>query len=87
MCHQQDGRLCAGWVGVHDMSESFGLRMAMASGAMTPEVGNVCLDYTTDVPLYGSGTEACAAGIREIETPGAGAINTIVKLKRKGKVQ
>jgi hypothetical protein len=27
-CHQQDDELCSGWVGCHNMVESFGLRLA-----------------------------------------------------------
>lgn len=83
MCHQADGRLCAGWVGVHDMAESLGLRMATAMGTVTPEVAQACLDYTTDVPLYASGAEAAEAGMREVEHPSDDAIEAIEKLRSK----
>jgi hypothetical protein len=31
-CHQQNGRLCSGWVAVHDMGHSLGLRLALSFG-------------------------------------------------------
>ena len=36
-CHQQDGHLCAGWVGTHDMAESLSLRIAESCGHISPE--------------------------------------------------
>lgn len=83
MCHQQDGRLCAGWVGCHDMSESLGLRLCLAAGHLTPAVAQACLDYETEVELYSTGAEAYAAGLAEIEAPGAGAVQTMLKLERR----
>jgi hypothetical protein len=83
MCHQADGRLCAGWVGCHDMMESMGLRLALARGSITGEIADACINYTTDVELYASGAEACAAGKAEIEDPSGAAIQTVAKLGRK----
>lgn len=83
LCHQQDGRLCAGWVAVHDMAESFGLRVAVLSGLVSEETMNACIDYTTDVPLYGSGQEAYEAGIRGVDMPTSKAIKIIEKIERK----
>ncbi len=83
MCHQQDGRLCAGWVGCHDMQESLGLRMAAAMGDVTTAVVDACMAYTTDVELYATGAEACAAGLREVEAPSEKAVKTIRKLEKK----
>lgn len=85
LCHQQDGRLCAGWVGVHDMAESLGLRVAAATGSISTEVADECLDYATDVPLYATGAEACEAGLRDVSAPSGTAVKVIDKLaKRRG---
>lgn len=82
-CHQQDGRLCAGWVAVHDMQESMGLRMAAATGAIAPEDVEAALDYETDAPLFASGTEAALHGLAGVEHPTATAIRLIARLERK----
>lgn len=82
-CHQQDGRLCAGWVGCHDMGESLGLRFAGMAGALTPEEFDACLDYTTDVPLFGSGAEAAAHGLRDLAAPDDRAVRTMRKVARR----
>lgn len=83
LCHQQDGRACAGWVAVHDMEESFGLRLATSIGMIdNPEP---FLDYETSTPLFESGAEAAEHGLREIDTPGWEAAKVIGKLvKRRG---
>lgn len=80
-CHQQDGHLCAGWVGTHDMDQSLALRLSVAMDHMTPEDFEATLDYETDVPLFASGTEARDHGIGEPDTE---ALKTMTKLKRKG---
>lgn len=81
-CHQQDGRLCAGWVAVHDMDESLGLRMACRQGLVTARGAEVALDYTTDVPLYSSGTEAAARGLSDVENPSHEARAMVTKLRK-----
>lgn len=35
LCHQQNGRVCAGWAGCHDMAQSLGVRFAVQSGALS----------------------------------------------------
>jgi hypothetical protein len=82
-CHQQDGRLCAGWVGCHDMEDSLGLRMAVSMGLVTPEAFEVACNYTTDVPLWESGAVAAEHGKREINAPSDKATRTVAKLERK----
>ena len=62
MCHQADGRLCGGWVAVHDMAESLALRFAVIDGTISPDDFARILDYAPGVPLYSSGAEAAAAG-------------------------
>ena len=83
MCHQQDGTLCSGWVGCHDMEESLGLRVAFLNEVITPEQYEEALDYECPVPLFRSGAEAAAHGKAEVETPGVKARRTIDKLERK----
>jgi hypothetical protein len=83
MCHQQNDRLCAGWVAVHDMDESLGLRLAVAMGAIDPADQAAVLDYSTDVPLWPSGAEAAAHGVAEIEDPDPQARRIVAKLERR----
>lgn len=82
-CHQQDGRLCAGWVGTHDMVESLGLRMAVACGVIDRADQLAALDYVSPVPLFGSGAEAAAHGLADLESPDDRAQRTIRRLTRR----
>lgn len=68
-CHQQDGRLCAGWVGTHNMEQNLALSFALLQGWITPQVFLTCLRYTTTVPLFASGQEACDHGLQDYEDP------------------
>lgn len=77
-CHQQDGHLCAGWVGYHDPYDMLALRLAVGGGHVDPAV----FEYTTDVPLWSSGQEAADHGMLEIDAPGVKAERTIEKLNR-----
>lgn len=83
LCHQQNGRLCAGWVGCHDMEQSFGLRMASMTGQASPEVINAALDYETSTPLFASGSEAAEHGRARIENPDLQAMRTVQKVERR----
>lgn len=83
LCHQQNGRVCAGWAGCHDMYESLGLRMALAMGIATEETYDAILDYVSPVPLFASGTEAAAHGMSGVESPSPAAVRTIEKLQRR----
>jgi hypothetical protein len=75
-CHQQDGNLCAGWVGCHDMHETLAIRLH-------PGVDRVAVvGYQSPVPLFASGAEAAEHGKREINTPGAAARRKISQLVR-----
>lgn len=82
-CHQQDGHLCAGWVAVHDMTESLGLRLAVLTGVIDADDLDEIIDYTTDVELFSSGAEACAHGLDEIYEPSIPARKMVDRLKRK----
>lgn len=83
LCHQQDGRLCAGWAGCHDMAESFGLRMLAANGQIDRVELDATLDYVCPVPLFASGAEAAEHGLAELDRPSEKAIRTIDRLERK----
>jgi hypothetical protein len=85
MCHQNAGTLCAGWVGVHDTVECLGLRFVVSFG-MIEDVDAV-YDYTTDVPLFGSGEEAARHGLAELEHPGVRACKAVVNLKTKRRIK
>lgn len=83
-CHQQDGRLCAGWAGCHDMYETLAVRMAASMGSASDDVIEALLDYSTEVPLFGSGAEAAAHGLADIEAPGLEATRQMGRLLHKG---
>jgi len=80
MCHQRDGNLCAGWLACHDPKKLLALRMGRVTGEnIDPSV----FDYKTDVPVFASGAEARAHGIRDIKQPDAKAKKMVAGLMRK----
>jgi hypothetical protein len=79
-CHQQNGKLCAGWCGTHDMDESLGLRMAASVGVIKLDDYDAALNYVSPVPLFSSGAEAAAHGLRDLEIPTDKARRTIDRL-------
>lgn len=83
LCHQQNGRLCSGWVGCHDMVESMGIRIGVLAGKIEPDDIDAIFDYESPVPLYSSGAEAAAHGMAEVLEPSAAAGKVIGKLTRK----
>lgn len=83
MCHQQDGHLCAGWVGCHDMEESMGLRLLARMGErISDDDLEATYAYVSPVPLFASGTEAASHGLAEVEEPSPRAGRVIQKLRR-----
>lgn len=74
-CHQRNERLCAGWVGCHDTRHLAALRFA----PVAPET----YDYVSPVPLFGSGREAAAHGLRDLANPSPQARRQIERLVRK----
>jgi hypothetical protein len=82
-CHQQDGRICAGWAGTHDMNQSLALRLAASTRNLAPEVVEAVLDYTTEVPLFDTGAEAAEHGLAEVDEPGEKARKKIDHLTRR----
>lgn len=87
LCHQNDGHLCAGWVAVHDMSQSLGLRIALSTGTIQPEHVDAILDYTTATPLFGSGQEAMVHGMCDVRKPKRKAVETQRKILSKRTAQ
>lgn len=83
VCHQVNGSVCSGWAGCHDMDENLSLRLAVAMGAMDAETARAVADYTSPVPLFGSGTEAAGHGLTDLDAPGEKASRTISKLARR----
>lgn len=75
-CHSQPENLCAGWVGCHDMYESFAIRFN--AGRVDPAV----YDYVSPVPLFASGTEAAEHGKRDLLHPGERAQRKIGQLRQ-----
>lgn len=92
-CHGQPEPpvfLCSGWVGCHDMLNNLALRLY---GHTHPDHRidyDAILNYHTDVPLFGSGAEAAAHGIRELENPGPAArkkAEQLIKMRRNLKLE
>lgn len=85
-CHQQDGKLCAGWVGTHDMRQNMAIRIALVAGWLTVDTFKLCLNYTTKVPLFASGAEACIHGLRDYANPDERTDRISAKLLKTKKV-
>lgn len=83
LCHQQDGRVCAGWAGTHDMSNNLAVRLGSITGSLDPDTTETLLDYETPVELFDSGAAAAHHGLTEVEAPSPKAGKTIAKLERK----
>jgi hypothetical protein len=78
-CHQQDGSVCSGWLGHRDPYHLLAVRLGVMSGHLDES----CMDYTTDVPLFASGAEAAAHGMRDYDHPGKAAEETVRKIVTK----
>lgn len=76
LCHQHNNALCSGWLGCHGPAEL--LAMRLHHERVQPEA----YDDETDVPLFSSGAEAAAHGMREIEEPSRAACRTIDRLTK-----
>lgn len=74
-CHQNDGHLCAGWVGSHDTDHLLSMRMHQVA----PET----FDYVSPIPLFASGADAARHGLADVDRPSAPALTAIGKLERK----
>lgn len=76
-CHQRDGKLCAGWIATHRADRLLAIRM------MDNEASEELFEYVSPVPVFNSGAEAAAHGMRDIKRPRAAARNAIERLIRK----
>lgn len=83
LCHQKDGRVCAGWAGCHDGTQLLSLRLACMTGAMSREVAEEVIDYRSPVELHPSGTAAAEFGLLEVDDPGPEALELMAALVRK----
>jgi hypothetical protein len=78
MCHQQDGCVCAGWLGHRDPTELLAVRL----GVMRGDLDEDSLDYSTTVPLFESGAKAAEHGLADLSAPSATAQAVITKIIR-----
>jgi hypothetical protein len=76
MCHQADGKLCAGWCGCHDMGNTFAARVN------APHLDESVWTYESPVPLFASGNEAADHGEAEIEEPTVAARAAVQKITK-----
>jgi Family of unknown function (DUF6283) len=77
-CHQRNGKLCAGWIATH------GAANLLAMQLNAPKVPRETWEYTTDVPLFGSGAEARKHGLKDLKKPGRKAVRLMDALVEKG---
>lgn len=83
MCHQADGRICAGWAGCRDTNHLLALRFVEVNGSMDPDELEATLDYVSPVPLWSSGREAALHGLARIGDPDERARKLMAQLQRK----
>lgn len=76
-CHQRDNNLCGGWLACHGPENLLALRIP--NKTIDPSV----FDYKTDVPVFSSGAEARAHGIKDIKRPKARARKMVAGLLKK----
>ena len=82
MCHQADGRVCAGWAGCHDGEDLLAVRLAEVTRVIPPDIVKAIIEYVSPVPLFPSGTEAAKHGMAEVAAPGDEAKTLVRKLLR-----
>ncbi|MER5617692.1 DUF6283 family protein [Streptomyces sp. NPDC002215] len=85
ICHQHDrddngARVCGGWAGCHDGDQLLAVRVASITGEITAETTEAIRNYTSPVPLFASGAEAAAHGMRDLHTPGPEALHAMAKI-------
>lgn len=77
-CHQRDGHLCAGWLACHGPDNLLAMRL------LANDVPKETWNYSTDVPVFRSGAEAAAHGLRDMAKPGTKTRRLMAKLIDKG---
>lgn len=63
------------------------LRLAGVFGTLAPEEVEEVISYVSPVPLFGSGTEAAAHGMAEVDAPDEAAIRVMERITRKRAVK
>ena len=81
LCHQRDGCVCAGWVATH--GDNLAALRFIALGISKDRVDPEVFGYVSPVPVFASGAEACAHGLRDMDEPSAKARRTVDRLSRK----
>lgn len=74
-CHQDDGKLCAGWAACHDTDHLLALRLH--------PVHPSTFGYVSPVPVFSSGAEAALHGLAGVENPGDDARAMMRKIESK----
>lgn len=85
MCHQHNGRVCAGWAGCHGRvrgTDLLALRLAQVTGQMSPADVAATLMYESPVALHGSGTAAALHGLSDVDAPSPEALRLMEKIRR-----
>lgn len=77
-CHRTPDFLCAGWTGCHDMDDNLAMRLHARRQDVNPEV----YDYVSPVPLFATGAEAAAHGLRDLSEPNDTAQAKVRQLER-----
>lgn len=80
MCHQVDGRVCAGWVGCHGGGQLLAVRLAAADRRMDDEEIRAAVEYDCPVPLFPSGAAAAMHGRSGVADPDEPAKRAIGKI-------
>lgn len=88
LCHQHDRdsprrRVCAGWAGCHDGTTLLAVRIALATGLLSPANARAVESYTSPVPLFASGTQAADHGLADLDTPSLEAVHAIAAFDRR----
>ncbi len=79
LCHQGDRQFaCRGWLSVH--RDSVSVRLAVLRGEVDVDDPH----RSVDVELYGSGTDAAAAGLAGVAEPGVAARKALERLVKRG---
>ncbi len=78
LCHQADGRVCAGWAGCHGRQDGeydlLALRLPWGR-----DLAEAVRGYQSPVRLFTSAAEAVIHGLREVAQPGDAARRLIRK--------
>jgi NaMN:DMB phosphoribosyltransferase len=84
MCHQKDGSLCAGWVGVGVAAEGPRQLLALRLGFALGRVAASVFDYVSPVPLHASFARSAEHGVRDLNRRSARTVRVSERLVRKG---